>query len=531
MLVALIFVGFVRLRLAPVPLERDEGEYAYAGQLILQGIPPYQLAYNMKFPGTYYAYAAILAVFGESPWGIHVGLAIVNAATVLLVFALGRRLLGDGPAAVAAVSFALLTLDRWIMGVFAHATHFVLLPALGGLLVVLRALDSGRRASFLGGGLLLGTAVLMKQHALLFLPLAAGLVVWSAMRPQPRELRSAVTRLGWLAAGSILPLALVAAVFLWQGVLGRFWFWTFHYAIEYSTELPLSRALPRLAATWTTITRASLAFWLIAAAGLVALAFGRWEPRTKAVLTGLLAASGLAMCPGFYFRPHYFILFLPALALLVGVAAAAAGRLLAKATSARVAHVVASVLFALVAGYYVVAERSYLFSMNPRDLSRMRYGGNPFIEAVEIARYIRERTPPGERIAVVGSEPEIYFYAQRKSATGYMYTYALMEPQRYASRMQDEMMEQIEAAHPRYLVFAQIKSSWAADPSSDRRILDWVERYARKCYYRVGIADIFSEDKTAFVWDLNVRDYRPLSENLVFTFRRRSEAPCTAEAQ
>ena len=47
----------IRIRLLGIPLERDEGEYAYAGQLILQGIPPYKLAYNMKFPGTYAAYA------------------------------------------------------------------------------------------------------------------------------------------------------------------------------------------------------------------------------------------------------------------------------------------------------------------------------------------------------------------------------------------------------------------------------------------------------------------------------------------
>ena len=65
----LAFTTFVRLRVADVPLERDEGEYAYAGQLILQGIPPYSLAYNMKFPGTYYAYAALMALFGESAWG------------------------------------------------------------------------------------------------------------------------------------------------------------------------------------------------------------------------------------------------------------------------------------------------------------------------------------------------------------------------------------------------------------------------------------------------------------------------------
>ena len=74
----LLLTSFVRLRLADGPLERDEGEYAYAGQLILQGVPPYTLAYNMKFPGTYYAYSAILAVFGETPWGIRAGLLCIS---------------------------------------------------------------------------------------------------------------------------------------------------------------------------------------------------------------------------------------------------------------------------------------------------------------------------------------------------------------------------------------------------------------------------------------------------------------------
>src|ERR1051325_2460443 len=80
----------IRIRLLGVPLERDEGEYAYSGQLILQGIPPYSLAYNMKFPGTYYAYSVILALFGQTVWGIHVGLMIVNAATILMLFFLAK---------------------------------------------------------------------------------------------------------------------------------------------------------------------------------------------------------------------------------------------------------------------------------------------------------------------------------------------------------------------------------------------------------------------------------------------------------
>ena len=63
---ALILTAFVRLRLADIAMERDEGEYAYAGWQILMGKLPYLDFYNMKFPGVYYAYAGIFSVAGYS---------------------------------------------------------------------------------------------------------------------------------------------------------------------------------------------------------------------------------------------------------------------------------------------------------------------------------------------------------------------------------------------------------------------------------------------------------------------------------
>ena len=78
----LIAVALIRVRLLDLPLDRDEGEYAYFGQLLLQGVPPYASAYNFKLPGIYVAYAAILAVFGQTPGAIHVGLLIANAIYV-----------------------------------------------------------------------------------------------------------------------------------------------------------------------------------------------------------------------------------------------------------------------------------------------------------------------------------------------------------------------------------------------------------------------------------------------------------------
>src|SRR5208337_2585017 len=106
-LLVMVAAGLLRWRLLDIPLERDEGEYAYAGQLLLHGIPPYQLACNMKLPGTYAAYAALMAVCGQSIAGIHLGLMLVNWAAILLVFLLGRRLFGTASGLAAAAAYAL----------------------------------------------------------------------------------------------------------------------------------------------------------------------------------------------------------------------------------------------------------------------------------------------------------------------------------------------------------------------------------------------------------------------------------------
>ena len=53
------------------------------------------------------------------------------------------------------------------------------------------------------------------------------------------------------------------------------------------------------------------------------------------------------------------------------------------------------------------------------------------------------------RIAVIGSEPQIYFYAHRRSASGFIYVYDLVQLHRYAGPFQREMIGEIERAQPR----------------------------------------------------------------------------------
>src|SRR5580692_4874028 len=109
LLVVMVLFAFVRVRLRDMPLERDEGEYAYVGQLMLQGIPPYKVAGNMKLPGTYAAYALIMAACGQTIAGIHLGLLVVNAASIVLVYLLGKKLFTVSTGLAACATFALLS--------------------------------------------------------------------------------------------------------------------------------------------------------------------------------------------------------------------------------------------------------------------------------------------------------------------------------------------------------------------------------------------------------------------------------------
>jgi hypothetical protein len=78
-------------------------------------------------------------------------------------------------------------------------------------------------------------------------------------------------------------------------------------------------------------------------------------------------------------------------------------------------------------------DRAVFFELSPAQACRRIYGANPFPESMEIARFLREHTAPDARLVVFGSEPQILFCADRRSATPFLYVYPLVEAQPYAA--------------------------------------------------------------------------------------------------
>jgi len=516
-----VCAGAVRIRLAGVPLERDEGEYAYAGQLILEGIPPYAKVYNMKLPGIYAAYALVLAVFGQTHVGIHLGLLVVNGATIVLVFLLGKKLIGPVTGAVAAAGFAIMSVSQSVQGVFANAEHFVLLPALGGLVVLLYAIEAEKRVSLFWSGLLLGTGFVMKQHGAAFIAFAGMYLLWKELERRPVDWDRCTRRCGLFVLGAAVPFGATCLILLGAGVFDRFWFWTFDYARRYVASVPVGIGLRSLGPKLFSVAGPSVLVWALALVGLVSPVWDKRARATTVFVTAFFLFSFLSVCPGFYFRPHYFVLLLPAVALAAGAAVSSIADLVSYVKSAAVKTGVPALVILIAVGHSVYAQRTYLFTMSPTMVARTTYGANPFPESIEIARYIRNHSSPEDTVAVIGSEPQIYFYSGRRSATGHVYTYALMETHEYAAKMQLEMINEIEAARPMFLVLVNVPTSWLVRPDSNRLIFRWIDRYSTDHYTQVGLVDILSADHTAYYWDEKVADRTPQSRAWLAVFQRR----------
>lgn len=489
----LLFVAAVRIRLRDMPLERDEGEFAYGGQLLLQGVPPGRLLYTLKLPGTHAAYAALMFLFGQSNAGVHLGFLLVNAATIVLLFLLARVLLGNVAASIAAATFGLLSLSPGVLGTSAHATHFVVLMAVAGLWWLWRAANTGRRLAYLGAGAMLGASVLMKHNGLMFVALALGWLVALGYTKQFAPSPPLGKALLFFATGVATPLLLFGVLLWWAGTWENSWFWSVKYAQAYA------KPNPSFTLTWLNLMQRMPAVLVIpfyfAVTGAVVLWLRRESRSVALFATSWLALSLLAVVPGLHLRPHYYVLLIPVISFLVGALAQQITGLLA-GSRIKFLAVAPTAVFVILFACGIAREQSFLFQQDALTAGRTLYGQQPFPEAIVLADYIRTNSTASDRIAVLGSEPEIYFHARRQSATGFVYTYPLSENQPFAETMRRQMQDEIAAAQPKFVVQVRTWTSWLTRPSGLKRIDQLCASLMPPHYRLVAACEVFPENGT-----------------------------------
>jgi hypothetical protein len=281
--------------------------------------------------------------------------------------------------------------------------------------------------------------------------------------------------------------------------------------------------------SFSEVVSRNVLLWLPAFAGLWLVRLDERLSGARCWLLGFCLAAALGVCPGFYFRPHYFLLALPAVALMSGCAVSTL------CSHRRQKKEIPNIgawpvwIYALLLLVTILANGGIWFIQTPAQASRTIYGLHPFAEAETVATFIRTNSPPDARVAVLGSEPEIYFLSHRHSATGYIYTFPLMEPQPFAGQMQDEMIGEIEGVSPQFVVFATGNLSWMKRPDSNPRIFEWWASYQTN-YALVGIADVISASETEYAWgEKELTRYGKTRGFGMEIYRRKSSAPSNAD--
>lgn len=434
-------------------LIRDEGEYAYIGQRILAGEIPYRDVYNQKTPFAFYAMAAGQRLVGTSVAELRLFGSAYGLVSTGAVYALARAALGPFGAAAAALSFGAMVFDQAGIVHQASTEYFMLLWLALALLAWRRTGGAARPALAAGAGALAGLAFLTKQSGAALLVFFAADALWRRRRAGRAALAAAAGDFGAALAGFGAVLGLAAAWFAAHGALDEFvagaWLDIGGYVGERHREVDLRTRLETVAG----FAGRDAGFWLAGSGGLLLAARARADAASGwwLLLPVLLAA---ALAPGGTSR-HYFLPLVVPFALGMGA--------LAHALARHGGALGAVLALALLLPWLGPLSHGWSLYREPARAAPPRLF-RPFDRAAEVARAIAERTEPGERILIVGSEPQVYYLADRPAATRLIHLYTTTGPYPGALALRAEFLGDL-AERPRYVLLVNVVSSLTEFPS------------------------------------------------------------------
>jgi hypothetical protein len=502
---ALLFIG-LRWNSCTAPLIRDEGEYAYAAQLLIQGVAPYEGAFMQKPPMVIYSYAISSLLLQDTWWAPRFVAGIFVALATVLLGLIARREFGSY---VAWLSVWLVTPMILLPGIeqFAANTEmFLLLPLLGTVAVYSFTRQSPCKSGrWLMAGFLGVTTLLYKYTAAPVL-----VVVYAAWSYEVWRMTRSAKQLGqcWLLAmgGALIAVILELGYFLLLDGGARVWECTVRFNQYYVQSSNFA-----LDAIWSKLDEFGRDWWILAL--MMLLAFVKPKSRIWFWVV-MFVAAGLATGGSYY--GHYYIVLMPFLALLAAVGI----EVLTSFFTAKLfgsVKLTQAVVAAAVMLLVLLPDAPWMV-LSPEQFARKKlWDYSPFVESPIVAARVAQLTSSQDTVFVAGSEPQILYYAHRQSPTRFVITYPLMIPSLVAQKYQLEAISDLTKRPPRLVVMVQDSASWLAQPASPTDLLEFLRQTLDENYTCVGA---FVRDGTAGRWVEPVTPEEINSSSLVIYQRR-----------
>lgn len=515
---AIIFLQ-TRIQLLAIPIERDEGSFAYISHWLLRGKDLYTDMLDSKLPGLYAWYAFSTSVFGYNATGIHIGLFISNILAGIFFYLLLNEIFNRYVASISTAFFLLLIIAPNVNGFAAHATQLLLPFLLSGCWLFWKGIKENRLLYFFLSGLMIGASFTFKQQSAVFGILLA-LLWWPLRLAWNKNEHSRIPLLEWLmlGVGGLLPLLATLLYFQLTGRLDEFIFWTY----EQPMRLSASMKDPWYVMLWNGINRVNQKFemiYIIAAIGFLSIFFTSFRSDRKWFALLFVICSVLSVAIGVGYYSHYFVVAMPGIALCIGLTIYFLSEKIKK-TRWNIGLAVAFI-FLLIP---LIARKDYYFTPDYNKIHQEAYNQNMFPEIEKLGRELRKRIPEGEKLAVFGSEPEVLVAAQREGCSKHLMVYSMIIDTENAVTMQDEYHKDITECDADYLVFDVFSSSWAPGFENlelHKRNMAWLEANMML----EGIAEYREGQPGLILWGEEARKHTPAHTYLVYVFKRKPILP------
>jgi hypothetical protein len=504
MIIALALVAIARIQLLGMPLERDEGGYAYIGSHLFGSQRLYTDMYDIKLPGLYLLYACFDLLPGGPSTRIHLGLLCMHAGALWFFHQLIDRILGKTEAHLATALFAVSAVLPGVYGFASHATQLLQLPLMLALLLLWKNGSKRSVSALFFSGILLGIAFTIKQPAVVFIVFGLGVLLTQYHRSFGQRILDCLV-LGW---ASLIPFLLILGWFLLQGRFADFWHWTFTMptaqtvAADSMTYLKLL-VPPMIGNHWL--------FWVLGTIAGCSLPFWMREKTAAWWITGLLLAAALSTVIGLGYMPHYFIPMIP------WIAAALAIVLVAVAKRGMLAYHAVSAVCVLSA---VVLNSAYFFKPDHARIAETCYHWNGFAELELIGEQLARRLKSGETIGIYGSEPQLNYYTNTLHCSPHLYMYPVIRQSPYAEQYQKQFADDLLKCQPAYLVVTASEASWMPGFTEMPIFKQELMSVVKEKYDLIGRANI-GQQPMQIVWDEALNTHKPPQCPPIFVFKRR----------
>lgn len=475
--VALVYTIIRALPNLSYPIARDQAVYCVLGQGLLEGKHLYVDFWDNRSPGLAYIYAAIVKITGPVMWCVGAVDVLWLLVIAYFIFRFTERYLGP---AAAAISVAVYVNWHAVAGYWqaGQAETFLMTFIFAAFFLVARE-DARVKLRHFVAGIVCAAAFLTKYNGAALLPVVILLPYLEPSEPgeTPPRLRFRISWREWFpramvfAAGFLVVLGLVLAYFWHVGSLGEFWYQQFEIMPRY-----VAMAVEGTQYLWLyAALRTEIVLGFLTEATLLTALLIAWRHGDMARAAPILFAAALgylAMAVQVRFHAYGFETCLPFLAMAWGYLAVKAYQrfgTMARTFAAkgwRVAQVLVWVVLAnliawVVAGQAIKIGSHYqalaVWWRNP-DAS---YGSYPwaqpishFPDQMRVISYLRENLQPEEGVFVWGSEPLIYFLANRPCPTRFALNLPLVSPWS-PPEWREEIVETLRHDPPRFLVVAR----------------------------------------------------------------------------